>query len=68
MASAEAYMYFNKVSDYFESFKNYATQTSNKNAINIMTSIDNSTQHFSLTYIGLVIPYGDKDLGQHWLR
>ena len=27
-----------------------------------------STAHIELTHCGLVTPYGDRDLGQHWLR
>ena len=26
------------------------------------------TKFITLTHCGLVTPYGDKDLGQHWLR
>ena len=36
--------------------------------VNYKPSTSDLLQYFDLTHWGLVIPYGDRDLGQHWLR
>ena len=36
--------------------------------VNMQYFVGDTFKHFSLTHCGLVMPYGDRDLGQHWLR